>query len=204
MMMLTHVLLEGAYRSAMTCTPASSGRDQMIAAAGAVILSQSAVESHLNEHLEGTRTRTDLPWNGLADVLLRAPLQHRFELYVDLTTGKRIDTAGEPFQSFAALVKLRNAIAHHAPRMGPMGDFPGNIRERLATRFQLSIDHENTPWQAASLNHACARWACETVVALLREHGRLAGASYFEPRTLSRADGTTFVVPPFYPDVPWR
>lgn len=109
----------------------------------------------------------------------RASLELKFQLSRLSLIGEAYDTSALPYQDFALLVELRNALIHDRPlntftpnSSAPSGiNFnPGEILDRLRAKH-ITADVEETghitPWLDRISTIATARWSCRTASAMV-------------------------------------
>ena len=84
------------------------------------------------------------------------------------------DKSREPFDSFRLLVILRNAIVHSASKSLKHAQFPMRALKGLAAKFSYE-EEPRASWDTNVLTPACARWACNTAVAMVDEYFRISG-----------------------------
>lgn len=198
---LTGITLDAAYSAAERAKRGPGQPDQE--AATAVILAQATLESFINEEIEAApwkrgphfdpwkgnppTPRTEAQWEPIRWMLIeKTPFRERWQHFMQINHGYTIPPGAEPFQSFTLLVKLRNLLAHHTPRMGSMTAMPvKGLESGLGTRYPLTpIRANEDTWAQRLLNAGCARWACETAVAMLREYCKAARwPDPFDPTT---------------------
>lgn len=175
----------------MACEAAeTAGKDElndiahtvtMRCCATAVILSVATLEAFLNESLEFWDAPT-APLKTLDEVVDKASMGDRWELVPYIMLGKTFDKGVEPFQSFKALVQLRNALVHYDPRGLHLHEGPRKLEDVLQGKFksysQRPPQSEVTfAWQHRVLSSACARWACRTAQWMIQELEAMRGRS---------------------------
>lgn len=149
---------------------------------GAVIQAGAALEAFLNEEIAYV-VAAKPQWKGPLEALDRLETDSRWLLVPLLTMQRTFDRGSEPFQSFRALVRLRNALVHYRTNFSASDDPPSFARE-LETRFEFTKPEPPPPpwqhmqvrlaWQHRILNAACARWACTVARSMVLEWFELA------------------------------
>jgi len=111
-----------------------------------LIMCQATLEAFLNERLAQVRAEdSEHPepergqWDDLFEALDGASIQQKYLVYPQLLFGKTFDKGAEPFQSFALLVHLRNAIVHYAPQAKETGWFPSGKIRGLSSRLPFTF-----------------------------------------------------------------
>jgi hypothetical protein len=141
-----------------------------------IVLVTSCLEAYLSEFLALFRELEPDKWETAISRLDRKDPRTRWIETPQIFTSRTFDTASEPFQSFHALICLRNSLVHYSPRFRTPTEFPSKTIRALNTKFAFS--HEgNTDWTAQVLNLECARWGCRTAKAMIRRLHELAGGT---------------------------
>lgn len=205
---LTRTLLEGAYHAAaQPPDPLNPYRDVRHAAT-AVIMSQAALESFINEQIQmahiqkGPKVPPD--WEQIRDKLIGGQVRELWKEYPKVRYGRGFDAGRDPFQAFSQLVTLRNLIAHYAPQLAADNEALPNpdLERALKRRYDFTPIPEGQihGWPTRVLNLACARWACETARAMIKEYARITGThDLFTPHATAY-----HASPPMYPPPPWE
>jgi hypothetical protein len=138
---------------------------------GAVIHAAASLEAFLNEAISAySEARPEIA--GPLEAIDRLEVDGKWLVAAHLVYGRSFAKGEEPFQSFSALVKLRNALVHYRAPFVEREATLGKLEERLKTRFQFT-EPEMPPgpfenmklradWPIRILNADCARWACMT------------------------------------------
>ncbi|MDO9711043.1 hypothetical protein [Paracraurococcus lichenis] len=87
----------------------------------------------------------------------RLELRQKWQLFPIVVRQRSFDRSTEPWQSFDALIELRNYVVH-PKRRAPPKKAAGVIVSKLKTR---------------DFGHEVARWACTTMFDMIREMTRL-------------------------------
>jgi hypothetical protein len=148
----------------------------------AIIMSVVSLETFINEvaelaahpHPVGPRGPYPVPANvaNLAFVLedlvhKRESIKLKFQLAKILLSGESYAKGEQPYQDFALLIELRNAIIHQRPldvfRFDPdrrgVVTTPPDILEKLRSKDILYAETQTT-WINQVMTSAAARWAC--------------------------------------------
>jgi hypothetical protein len=150
----------------------------------AILMSVTAAEAFINELAEflNVASRVRTPSLETCAELLREIEEYqgqvtlKYHVAALALRGQIFDAGAQPFQDFAQLVKLRNAIVHLKP-----GGNGRKIADALAQRG-LALSDEATkglPWLDRLLAPQTAKWAVQTarnmmlaVLAMANEHFR--------------------------------
>ena len=103
----------------------------------AVLHAASSLEAFLNEELE-QRCTLEPHWKPSIQAIERVEFQNRWFVVPQLLFNRTFDKDAEPFQSFRALVKLRNELVHYKPVTRSFDFLPAFARD-LESRFQFSV-----------------------------------------------------------------
>jgi hypothetical protein len=156
-----------------------SRSDHLAYVAGAVMQSCAAIEAEIAEVVEHGPGH-HLGSNGLdqeglkflqplADAIDGQSALDRYQLVLHLLRKAQFDNGGEPFQSTALLVRLRNAITHYRSKWGPDMDeeklFKSMRHLRLARPPFIPENTNFFPHQC--LGADCAAWAVRTAAAFI-------------------------------------
>jgi hypothetical protein len=140
---------------------------------GAVLHAAVALEAFLNEEMARYIHADPTKWKGPLEALERLETENKWQLVPLLLFGKTLPKGAEPFQSFRALIRLRNELVHYHAEFTEDEKRPAFARD-LETRFeftkfelppaalQLGAAKLRVSWQNEILNRNCARWACIT------------------------------------------
>lgn len=139
------------------------------------IISAISVEAFLNEMFLGDWARSVLRNSPLfaidKDVLEKLRIDDRIVLVAKLHFGATVNRGEQPYQDFALLLKIRNALVHY--KMD--GHMPSFFRASQINQLMLpSARPERTggspqmPWVWAISTTEGIRWAYNTAVAMIR------------------------------------
>jgi len=152
-----------------------------------VVLVCTALEAFVNEEIEldAASDAMTAASGGMAPApagRLRAkveeknlPLRQTWRKYLWLH-GKLFDEKKEPYLAFDRLVELRNLVVQRSARAYSSTGFPKEA-QAVRGRFEFTPPQRaaGDPWEQQVLNVHCARWACNTTVAIRAEHFRRLG-----------------------------
>lgn len=175
--------------------------DQMDAL-DAIIFSAAALEAFINEtaELASEATRSSIflappEVKTFASLLeeaerSRASIQMKFMLAKIALTGQTYDTGSVPYQDFALLIDLRNALLHLRPiekiEHGPQGGLtlkPAPLLAQLRSKNILAdygSEDVIATWISTISTRAAARWACEVAAAMVQSIVDIVPDSYLK------------------------
>ena len=151
----------------------------------AIVFSVVSAEAFINELVDGANdvfcefeTQPDKikTLNEVGDEIEQAhgSLKSKYLFAKLILSGKSFDKGTNPFQDFALLVDVRNAIVHHkvVDKFDLIDDKivmqPLKLLERLDRRKLLSATKDaSSSWFEKISNAAMARWACESTAAMV-------------------------------------
>jgi len=89
----------------------------------------------------------------------------KYRLVVSFAGALALDKGGEPYQSAALLLKLRNKLLHYKPE-SISHDTIVNIEDGLKKKFRVSALHpgEGAWWPHQALGAGCAGWATASAI----------------------------------------
>jgi len=145
----------------------------------AVIMYVSSIEAYLNENLwlssalidnNEMKEKINNIKEGFGEYrTFRSRVKAIFEIY----NKEGIDTNGETYQNFIALVELRNSAAHYNPIFVEHVEWPHRLEKALQ---QSKIEVMNTGWVSNFSNPAVAIWAYETTKSMVQLFCSVSGA----------------------------
>lgn len=148
------------------------------AAPGAYLIAIAAWEAFLNETLASWMSRGSHPtsalWRLPPDDVDRWSILSRTQVFPDLLFGRTFDPSTQPFQDFAALVKVRNLVTHYH-----MDNTTPKVVTVLAQRkvFLTAKGTGDFNWNAKIACTEGIRWAINTIAAMAAELRNLAGGT---------------------------
>lgn len=175
------MLYQQAREAATQASTAQTVKAKNDAALNAIVFAFIALESFMNELSdfagEGTMGPSLAIFSSLMEDLeqAKASIEVRFQFAKWILSKESYDKGKVPYQDFALLVKLRNAIIHlraDKTLTGPGNDVP-QPPKFLETLRQKGLVQEYPSNVAASFltkisTPQMARWACDTVVAMVK------------------------------------
>jgi hypothetical protein len=162
--------------SAVAANSAVATSDAIVA----IVMATSATECFINEFAEvaSVELEESEALRAMADAVLKVEankgsLESKV-LFASLAlTGAMFDKGAQPWQDFAALVRLRNALVHLRP--GVTGDDQGVLGPRVLKRFEgegLTYPIEpgvvGAPWTLKISTDRMARWAYNAALRIIR------------------------------------
>jgi hypothetical protein len=166
----------------------------------AIVFSVVALEGFINEAAE-LATQQPLPGSSTPSAVStfanlideversRGSLQLKFMLARHAFTGETYDPARLPFQDFALLVDLRNALIHYRSlesftvnESGALTFTPARVVERLRAKNIAAEADPSTmvPWLLVVATVAVARWSCRCAVAMVESILNVLPESHFK------------------------
>jgi len=181
--------LDLAHLSLTRTTEADRGRSdpQKACVLGAVMCSVSFLECSINglydyarRPIRGTKLHQALAsvWNEGFD---RQPMLAKYQIALALARREGFRTSSDPYQSTAALLDLRNAIAHPKELQESEAQ-QKKLEKRLKGRylFNPKREHRREFFPDRCLSWDCSFWAVETAATFFLEfHRRMPPRSYF-------------------------
>jgi hypothetical protein len=92
----------------------------------------------------------------------------KYNLLLSAVGKEPLDRGAQPAQDAQLLVNVRNAIAHYQPEDLSV-DIPHRLERQLRRKFEdnrLMSGSANAWWPDHCLGAGCARWACQSALAL--------------------------------------
>jgi hypothetical protein len=169
-----------ASATAINAPPRQGGKD---AALVSLVFAEASLEAFLNESIELACDRshdTQEPQivSSFAQLMSdfeasRMPLESRFQIAHWMLTGKPYDKGAQPYQDFALLMRVRNALVHFKPdpaiavsRMGELAPAPSSnvLLDSLRSKNILADLQQGVQasWTLFVGTKAAAEWACNT------------------------------------------
>ena len=150
---------------------------------GAVISAVAGLESSINELYLEAIDRNLNALKGLTDVQVLAMSEQWRRIKGDPDTLGKYQRAlsvcgvaelpkdANPYTDARDLVKLRDALIHYAPEWDDEAKVHAHLKTCLNSKFPLNrlVGRNNLWFPHRCLGSGCARWACETALALLNE-----------------------------------
>ena len=121
----------------------------------------------------------------------RGSLELKYQVARWIFAGEAFDGSAAPYQDFALLTAVRNALIHYklvdkfyATEDGPLRMEIPKIVEQLRSKNVLadSPSHVGTPWLSRITTPAMARWACLSSAAMIKEIVEIAPKGVFRTR----------------------
>jgi hypothetical protein len=121
----------------------------------------------------------------------RGSLELKYQVARWIFAGEAFDRSAAPYQDFALLTAVRNALIHYklvdkfyATDAGPLRMEIPKIAEQLRSKNVLadSLSHVGTPWLSRISTPAMARWACLSAAAMIKEIVEIAPKGVFRTR----------------------
>lgn len=147
---------------------------------GVVTLSVASLESYANEHMaDGALSTGSLPSKAsesIAALIDREPILSKFNLVLELRTGRNLDFGSNVVQCADLLIKLRNAAIHFRPEWDDEDAAHAKLSSRLQHRFERSPYFPNEGlFPRAWATRSFSVWALKSTIAFLEHFGQESG-----------------------------
>lgn len=141
---------------------------------GVATLSVAALESYANEHLaDGALSSTSLSptaSESIGALIDREAILSKFDLILQLRTGRSLDLGSSVVQCADLLIKVRNAVVHFKPEWHDEAGAHSKLSARLDGRFTRSPYFPGEGlFPRAWATRSFASWALQSTAAFL-EH----------------------------------
>lgn len=152
---------------------------------GAVIFSAAYLEASINElyltAIDRNRNIFPLELLNLAETMdhvwqdvERMEVLTKYQVALTLARAAPFPKGEPPFQTAHALLRLRNALAHHKPEWNTELEEHQKLEERLAGKFKESAFAHPTQtfFPHRCLGHGCAAWSVSTALGFYTEFAK--------------------------------
>jgi hypothetical protein len=198
-------------RKEISTPPREGGKQATLVS---LVFAETALEAFLNESIElsydwSHSTKEPQMVSSFAQLMSdfeksRIPLESRFQLAHWLLAGRAYDKGAQPYQDFALLMRIRNALLHYKP--DPALRIPGeeelygtpNSNSALDSLRSKNILAElpavtQASWILIVGTRAVAEWACHTASQMVLDFlAKLPQSGWAD--TLKICYGTSFIV----------
>ena len=147
---------------------------------GVATLTVALLESYVNEHLaDGALSNGSLPskaTESIAALIDREPILVKFNLVLELRTGRSLDFGANVVQCADLLIKLRNSVIHFRPEWDDESATLAKLSSKLQNRFMSSPYFPNEDlFPRAWATRSFSSWALQSTIAFLEHFGQESG-----------------------------